>query len=656
MVLVACLLGHATDLADGTVVGAVEALDVRGQIHRLPIVAGGNVAEWSGVAHPRHAVPEANRVILEPTTYEGRSIPRSLWLLRLPIPGGVPLQGVRVRNDCPSPPSGHGVVVEVHSIHVLRRGQRGLRGRALSPEGIRRLPSWRDGTRPSPRFAGVGARPRSDDSVGSPELGEIVAAPSSATASSSVAGLGRYPRPRGDTGRGVHWIPTTGQDASVVDRFADDCARMHVKWVVFLNDRDAIGANDHLVDALVARGIMPIMRIYQSPIDPAPADRIGKMVAHYTARGCFYYEIFNEPNLYAVEWQGRAPNDMTEAARITAEGWVRLAEAVKAAGGLPAIPNSSPGAPDGIRWLYTDWQEAFLRQVMGLRPDGAIFEGCWISVHNYSSDWQGDPETDSHFLLRPVTEAQNAYLRVTGRGTPLPVIATEGGFQANSDDRDSWQERVSQAYLGLFRYVESRKTPYLLASCPWLLANKVAGGHDADWERATWFWDGGHWAFCDVLAERERLVDSGTESTSSSFSSLPSESLSDESPGIGGGSFRYSGDERVALQGGIRWRDDGAFHLTLHIENHASERLVHAIAETYVDGAKLEIDGRSGAFGGYVNIMEGQGQDWSMGGAESPMWARLPSGRHTLEILAWGELHGSDERPEARLTMEIDVP
>lgn len=507
LVLVACLLGYAADLADGEIVGAVEALDVRGRRHRLAVAAGVNVAEWSGVADPRHRVPDGNRVVLENTTDGTRSLPRSLWLLRLPIPGGLPLKGLRVRNLHPAPASGHGAVIEVHSIHVLGPRDRGVPTTEITEEGIRRLPTWRDGEgHPSPgtAVAARGNEGRPDDAApADPALDELMAGP---VDPANLTELARYPRPRNDTGRGVHWIPTTSQDPVVVDRWADECRRMHVKWVLFLNDRDAIGPNDHLVDALVARGIMPIMRIYQSPVDPAPADRIRAMVAHYAARGCLYYEIFNEPNLYSVEWQGRAPNDMGEAARVTAEGWVRLAEAVKAAGGLPAVPNTSPGPPDGIRWDYRAWNRAFLGEVMRLRPDGAIFRGCWIAVHNYSSDWSGDPETDANYLLSPVLQVQETFRAVCGGERVLPVIATEGGFQANSTDRAAWQERVTQAYEGLFSYVESRKVPYLLASCPWLLANRVAGGHDDDWERATWFWEGGHWDFCDRLAERPRLV------------------------------------------------------------------------------------------------------------------------------------------------------
>jgi hypothetical protein len=66
------------------------------------------------------------------------------------------------------------------------------------------------------------------------------------------------------------------------------------------------------------------------------------------------------------------------------------------------------------------------------------------------------------------------------------VIATEGGFQANTDDRAGWDARVRASYLGLFRYVESRKLPCWLATCPWILANRAAGGKDPAWEKAVW--------------------------------------------------------------------------------------------------------------------------------------------------------------------------
>ena len=57
-----------------------------------------------------------------------------------------------------------------------------------------------------------------------------------------------FPRPPNDNGWGIHWIPTYQQDPAVVDRFVDQAVRMHIKWVVFLNNNSNIGDNVRLTD------------------------------------------------------------------------------------------------------------------------------------------------------------------------------------------------------------------------------------------------------------------------------------------------------------------------------------------------------------------------------------------------------------------------
>ncbi len=84
-----------------------------------------------------------------------------------------------------------------------------------------------------------------------------------------VIPLEAFPRPIGDNGWGIHWIPTVKQDPGVVDRFISQVNAMHIKWVVFLNDGSNIGDNDYLVDRLVESGIMPVMRIYRSNSRPS---------------------------------------------------------------------------------------------------------------------------------------------------------------------------------------------------------------------------------------------------------------------------------------------------------------------------------------------------------------------------------------------------
>lgn len=113
-----------------------------------------------------------------------------------------------------------------------------------------------------------------------------------------------YPRPLENNGWGMHWIPTVKQEPAVVDRFVGEMVRMHIKWVVFLNDGTNIGDNDYLVDRLVANGIMPVMRLYRSNVTVYEGD-IGALVRHYRAKGVYYYQLYNEPNVNEENNQGR---------------------------------------------------------------------------------------------------------------------------------------------------------------------------------------------------------------------------------------------------------------------------------------------------------------------------------------------------------------
>ncbi|MCA9956007.1 MAG: hypothetical protein KC434_14865, partial [Anaerolineales bacterium] len=122
-----------------------------------------------------------------------------------------------------------------------------------------------------------------------------------------------FPVPANNNGWGVHWMPTVSQEHGVVDQFVAELVRMHIKWVVFLNEGTQIGDNDYLVDKLVANGIMPVMRLYRSGVLPYDGN-IGPMVAHYRARGVYYFQLYNEPNVNVENHQGFAnPNQYARA-------------------------------------------------------------------------------------------------------------------------------------------------------------------------------------------------------------------------------------------------------------------------------------------------------------------------------------------------------
>jgi hypothetical protein len=266
-----------------------------------------------------------------------------------------------------------------------------------------------------------------------------------------------FPRPAGDNGWGIHWIPTISQDRGTVDRFVDEVSRMHIKWVVFLNEGSNIGNNDYLVERLVANGIMPVMRIYRSGIAPYDGD-LGPMVAHYRARGVIYFQLYNEPNVNDENHQGFAnPN-------LYATAWAAAARDVVNNGGLPGIGAFSPG---GSYDHYT-FLDRTLR-ILKYNGDAGLLNRAWLSVHNYHGlrPWD-DPE--GFFLYRRYDEIVRHHLQRS-----LPILGTEGG--SYSPDAE-----VEKAHLiAQYSFMRQRE-PYFLAYSHWLLANQAGGSVDATWE------------------------------------------------------------------------------------------------------------------------------------------------------------------------------
>ncbi len=274
-----------------------------------------------------------------------------------------------------------------------------------------------------------------------------------------------FPRPPGDNGWGMHWIPTVKQEPGVVDHFVAELLKMHIKWVVFLNDGANIGDNDYLVERLVANDVMPVMRVYRSTITPHDGD-LGAMVRHYRARGVYYFQIYNEPNVNVENHQGFAnPNHY---ARV----WADEARLVIANGGLPGFGALSPGgAYDHYAFL-----DRTLRAVK-YNGDAGLLNWAWLSLHNYhGTRAQDDPH--GFLLFRNYDEIVRAHLQRS-----MPMIGTEGG--SYSDD----PEVVKGLLRFQYGYMENAE-PYFLAFSYWTLANMAGGSWDSSWEWQTLFRNG----------------------------------------------------------------------------------------------------------------------------------------------------------------------
>jgi hypothetical protein len=282
---------------------------------------------------------------------------------------------------------------------------------------------------------------------------------------SEVIPFQAFPVPAGNNGWGMHWIPTVSQDRGAVDRFVNEAVRMHIKWVVFLNEGTQIGDNDYLVERLVANGIMPVMRLYRSGVLPYDGN-IGPMVAHYRAKGVYYFQLYNEPNVNVENQQGFAnPNQY---ARV----WAVAAREVIANGGFPGLGALSPGG----EYNHYDFLARTL-QAIEFNGDGALLNRTWLSVHNYHGVRAYD-DPDGFLLFRKYDEIVQSHL-----GRSLPMIGTEGG--SYSTDRNVEVELIRYQYTYM-RHAE----PYFLAFSYWLLANKEGGAYDATWEWQALFKSG----------------------------------------------------------------------------------------------------------------------------------------------------------------------
>ena len=287
---------------------------------------------------------------------------------------------------------------------------------------------------------------------------------SSGNAGKTIRGLSisQYPRPSGDNGWGMHWVPTVNQDRATVDRFMEEVKKMHIKWVVFLNDNGNIGNNDYLVEQLTSNGIMPIMRIYRSNVTPYDGN-IGAMVRHYRAKGVYYYQLYNEPNVNGENDQG-APNP-NHYARM----WSIAAREVAANGGYPGIGALSPGGEyDHYQFLDRTFR-AIIRN-----GDIALLDKAWVSVHNYHGlRQQNDP--DGYYLYRQYNRIVLSHL-----GRSLPIIGTEAGSYHPDPQVEKGQIIWQYEYM-------RRSENYYFAYSYWLIANQLGGAADDSWEWQSLF-------------------------------------------------------------------------------------------------------------------------------------------------------------------------
>ncbi len=276
-----------------------------------------------------------------------------------------------------------------------------------------------------------------------------------------VWSLEMYPRPPNDNGWGMHWFPTYEQDIQTTNRFVDELRRMHIRWLVFLNDGTDIGRNDYLVQRLVSSGVMPVMRLYVHGVVLYDGN-LAAAVHHYRGLGVQYFQLYNEPNLFA-EAAGQVPNPDWYVAH-----WAPAAQVVVANGGLPGFGALSPGGEYGD----LDYLRGALRALKRRNQEYLLNQG-WLSVHNYA---QYQPVNSTQGFMRFRLYDQ---IVVEELGRSIPILGTEAGHYGDLAEQ---YLHVSEQY----RYMANREE-YFFCHTFWLLGNQVGGSWDPTFEYQALF-------------------------------------------------------------------------------------------------------------------------------------------------------------------------
>ena len=241
---------------------------------------------------------------------------------------------------------------------------------------------------------------------------------------------------------------------------------MHIRWLVFLNNGTDIGGNDYLVKRLVGVGIAPVMRLYVYGVVPYDGN-LGGAVRHYRSLGVHYFQLYNEPNLFA-EAAGRVPNPDWYVTH-----WAAAAEVIVFHGGLPGLGALSPGGElDDLAYLRGALQSLKRRNQEHLLNQG------WLSIHNYAQ-YQPVDSVEGFARFRLYNQ-----IVVEELGHSIPILGTEGGHYGELEGQFL---HVSQQY----RYMAERED-YFFCHTYWLLGNQIGGGWDTTFEYQVLFRNDGY--------------------------------------------------------------------------------------------------------------------------------------------------------------------
>ncbi len=287
-----------------------------------------------------------------------------------------------------------------------------------------------------------------------------------------------YPRPTNDTGIGFHdtaQVACRPADPAAYARYLHD--DLGVRWYKVL----AGGSNKpDLVAAFTAAGIECPVRLYAYRPHPHHVVRESDVRA-YVQAGAHYIEWGNEANLLC-EWDEASWREGAIADKLC-EQWLRNADVIRRAGGIPLFVAMSPGGNYQHRQLLTtmmDW--------LRLHNHLDSLQGAAIAIHNRPLnhpldyvDRGGEPVPGCHFLdYEWIDDLVRSYV-----GHSLPLLATEAGYELGWRQDDRYPEITPDLHAqGNLAIVDGFRTgrwrQSLFCQCFWLVDHFGDPGHSFD--------------------------------------------------------------------------------------------------------------------------------------------------------------------------------
>ncbi len=344
--------------------------------------------------------------------------------------------------------------------------------------------------------------------------------------------LSEYPRPPADTGRGVHWSPSTsvwGKEEWKT-KWLPFLLAAKIKWVKLLDDGG--GSSLGLIKRLIDYQIMPVVRVYLHPNYPG---NIGHRETEYAKRladiGVVYMEFGNEPDL-SLEWANRRrPENWIQ---VVVDRYIDAWDKVRPFGIIPLFDAFGPGGKGNPFELMLKRNRADVFEAMVVavhnyclgRPltypnDGIADKGTPITPEEYLAVADGDPNRTNWVWERPIEDvnklrAQHAkpdvdivqdstgfrtfeYIDILVKqacGHSVPVMMTEGGYNVGQragttagDDARYPKPTAQWASRWTVDMFDTYPLPdYYFCSMPWFIAGYQMGVQSSSYEpQGPWF-------------------------------------------------------------------------------------------------------------------------------------------------------------------------